>query len=282
MGHRDGRAQSAQETLAVIEQGFYLVEGKKVDIGQWVEASVNQTTVYAPEDFKQVLADAETRLLERQVRSELSVQNATAMTVATDLLQTGAKIGCLNFASAKNPGGGFLGGAQAQEESLCRASALYLTQMRYFSDVYEFNRSRRTYLYSDYMIYSPDVPFFKDDGDALLPCPYQMDILTCPAVNIGAMRNNRPEELLLAEEVMISRMDKLLSVFVLHGVKTLILGAWGCGVFQNNPADIARYFAFFLGEKGKYSGYFDRVVFAVLDRSKGQENISAFQRVFDA
>jgi uncharacterized protein (TIGR02452 family) len=189
------------------------------------------------------------------------------------------KIACLNFASAKNPGGGFQSGAQAQEESLTRASSLYPTLTKYFSEMYEYNRSRKTLLYSDYMIYSPNVVFFKNDADELLKNPYIMDILTSPAVNIGAMKQNS-DEVFLAEKTMLSRIDKILSVFLMQKVENIILGAWGCGVFQNNPQDVARYFAHFLKGGGKYEKCFQTIVFAVFDKSINLQNITPFNDVF--
>ena len=68
--------------------------------------------------------------------------------------------------------------------------------------------------------------------------------------------------------------------FALHNVENLVLGAWGCGVFQNSPHDIARYFATFLTENGKYAGRFRKIAFAVYDRSSNQENFNAFREVF--
>jgi len=198
-------------------------------------------------------------------------------------MTTAEKIGCLNFASAKNPGGGFLSGALAQEECLAAASSLYpsLSQPKCL-EMYEYNRSRKTCLYSDYMIYSPNVVFFKDDTGLLLETPYQADVLTSPAVNIAAMSQTNPSDLPYVEQTMMSRIDKMFAVFALHNVETLVLGAWGCGVFQNNPHDIARYFATFLTGNGKYAGYFRKITFAVYDRSINQENFNAFREVFGA
>ena len=104
---------------------------------------------------------------------------------------------------------------------------------------------------------------------------------TCPAVNVGAMKTNNPSDLSRVEQVMLERMDKMLAVFVKHNVENLVLGAWGCGVFQNSPHDIARYFASFLTGNGKYAKCFNKVVFAILGNSKKQENINAFREVFE-
>src|SRR6185312_12808515 len=90
----------------------------------------------------------------------------------------------LNFASAKNPGGGFLGGAKAQEEDLCRCSALYTCQLTQ-SAYYEVNRATSSMLYTDNIIYSPDVPFFRDDRLQLLDEPFTVSIITAPAPNAG-------------------------------------------------------------------------------------------------
>jgi uncharacterized protein (TIGR02452 family) len=279
MDNKNNRAQKAHETLQIIEQGFYILNNKRIDFSKQVEESIRNTMLYSPETFEHIRFEVEQEIAARNYQTRIEVKNCTTIEAATQLVNENGKTACLNFASAKNPGGGFLGGAQAQEESLARASALYPTLTKFLKEMYEYNRSQNTYLYSDYMIYSPDVVFFKNDADELLSHPFVSDILTGPAVNIGAMRQNKPQELLLAKQTMLARMDKLLSVFVLQKVENLVLGAWGCGVFQNKPEDVAGYFANYLVKDGKYANCFRNIVFAVFDRSKNKENISAFEKM---
>src|SRR5262249_53317890 len=140
--------------------------------------------------------------------------------------------------SAKYPGGGFLGGARAQEESLARSSGLYpcIAQMR---GMYEANKQFGSCLYTDHMIYSPRVPVFRDDEGGLLAQPYAVSFLTAPAVNAGAVKEH---ERALVEPTMFARMEKLLSVAVVRRQHTLVLGAWGCGVFKNDTARVAQAF----------------------------------------
>jgi len=110
-------------------------------------------------------------------------------------------LACLNFASARQPGGGFLAGAQAQEESLARASALYrclLAQHEYYER---------------------------------------------------------------------QRAELVLEVAVRHEVKQLVLGAWGCGVFRNDPRQVAGVFGELLAHGGRFAGAFSEVLFAVPDHS---------------
>ncbi|KAA6335090.1 hypothetical protein EZS27_016651 [termite gut metagenome] len=277
MQDKNNRAQKAHETLQIIEQGFYIRDNRRIDISEQVEESIKNAVLFSPENFEHIRSEVEQEIAARNYQTRIDVKNSTTIDAAEQLIKENGKTACLNFASAKNPGGGFLGGAQAQEESLARASALYPTLTKFFTEMYEYNRSKNTYLYSDYMIYSPDVVFFKNDDDELLPHPFVMDILTSPAVNIGAMKQNKPQELLLARQTMLNRIDKLLSVFVLQNVENLILGAWGCGVFQNKPEDVAGYFADYLVKSGKYANCFNHIVFAVYDRSKNKENISAMK-----
>lgn len=279
---REIRKQKAQETLDILEKGHYQVESHTISIKQQITTSINNTKLYEPEQFNHLLDQAAMKIDNMAHQTNILVRNCTTMEAATSLLENHHKIACLNFASAKNPGGGFLNGAQAQEESLARASSLYPTQMKYFSQMYEYNRNRtgKTYLYSDYMIYSPDTVFFKDDKDGLLSEPYLMDVLTSPAVNVGAIKNNKPEEQCLVEQTMRSRIDKILAVFLMNGVEDLILGAWGCGVFRNEPEQIADYFAYFLKDNGKYARCFRNIIFAVYARRKETNNIIAFENIF--
>ena len=272
---REQRIQNAEQTLRIIEEGSFSVDGRTIDISDVVQQSVDYSELYSPE----TLAEYTLRSFDKKFQTSIVVNNQTSMEAASDCAKETEKTGCLNFASAKNPGGGFLGGALAQEECLASASSLYPSLIKFQQEMYDYNRNRRTYLYSDYMIYSPNVCFFKNDNGELLEAPYRMDILTSPAVNVSAMYQNDMSELPLVDETMMNRTDKLLSLFTSKGAEVLVLGAWGCGVFRNSPEKIAAHFAHFLTKGGKYDGVFKKVVFAVLDRSKNQENINAFKKV---
>ena len=289
---REQRIENARQTLDIVERGVYAVNGREVNIADAVSRSIENTVLYTPESLTGILKQAEQKIV-ANCKTVITVVNQTTMealraipdTPTTSIKNQKSKIkncktGCLNFASAKNPGGGFLSGALAQEECLAAASSLYPSQLKCM-EMYEYNRSRKTNLYSDYMMYSPGVVFIKDDNGRLLEKPYQADVLTSPAVNISAIKQKNPAELALVEQTMMVRIDKMLAVFVMHDVENLVLGAWGCGVFQNAPHDVARYFDGFLTGNGKYAGCFRRVVFAVFDRSKNRENFDAFRVVLE-
>ena len=279
--NRNSRALTAEETIKSLEQGWYNSNNKTITIKEAVDFSVNNSKLIRPDGFDEILKSANNKLNSLDFKTTIEVKNCTVLEALVQLTQKHGSVGCLNFASAKNPGGGFLGGAQAQEESLSRASALYPTQLKHF-EMYEYNRSQSTGLYSDYMIYSPEVLVFRDDNDTLSEHPYKVSFITSPAVNVGAIKQNHVSELAFVEKTMLQRMDKVLAVFVANGIENIVLGAWGCGVFQNEPKDIAQYFAHFLTNNGKYNKAFKHILFAVLDRSKERENIVAFEKTFES
>ncbi|MGF7535574.1 TIGR02452 family protein [Bacillus mexicanus] len=147
----------------------------------------------------------------------------------------------MNFASAKNPGGGFLRGSNAQEESLARSSGLYVsisTQQK----MYEESKKCKNAMYTDYMIYSPDVPVFRDDDGGLIE-PYNVSFITSPAVNTGIVKS-RDKHITQyhIDIVMKKRIEKILAAAIVNGHKHIVLGAFGCGVFKNSPEIVAKYF----------------------------------------
>ena len=237
---------------------------------------------YRPTDFDEVFALRDGIMTQRGVQPtiEFEVVNETTLSAASRLTEADDNVNplALNFASAKNPGGGFLKGSQAQEESLARASGLYpcIAQMQ---AMYETNRQFRSCLYTDNMIYSPGVPVFRDDRDQLLEAPYLVSFVTAPAVNAGVVRRRKRENVARIEDVMRERMEKVLSLAVIHHHETLVLGAWGCGVFRNNPRDVARWFGDHLTGNGLFTRSFKKVVFAVLDR-RGGAVVRPFRNVF--
>lgn len=199
--------------------------------------------------------------------------NETSLAAARRL---GAGAACLVFASAKHPGGGFLSGAQAQEESIARASALYPCQQA-ASEFYDYHRRQGDLRYSDRVIYSPCVPVIRADDGALLDEPYAVSFLTAAAPNLAAITTNQPSAADSVPGVLAARAERVLAVAAAHGHRNLVLGAWGCGVFRNDPAVVAAAFAAGLARAG---GSFDRVLFAVLDRQRGAPTHAAFARAF--
>lgn len=167
----------------------------------------------------------------------------------------GKKVAALNFASYKEPGGKFLEGSTAQEESLCHTSFLYNVLCE-CSDYYEENRKNLNRgLYTNAAIYSPDVGFTKDGGFNWASA----DIITCAAPNWGTAERNgvNHNENLLA---LTSRCLFILNIALANKVDTLILGAYGCGVFKQNPAEVCSIFLKLLDKCGKA---FDTIVFAI-------------------
>jgi uncharacterized protein (TIGR02452 family) len=283
MANRSQRAAIAAETIAILEQGWYETESQRVEIGPLIASAVERSVHFQPADFGRVLAERDQRIAARTIAGPPTFQvvNCTTLAAARGLVDAEPQADpfCLNFASAKNPGGGFLGGSQAQEESLARASGLYRMLERY-PEIYDANRVHDSCLYLDHMIYSPRVPVFRDDDDRLLDRPYQVTFLTAPAVNRGAVAKNEPENVPRIAPTMLSRTEKLLSIAAIHGHDTLVLGAWGCGVFRNDPVDVASWFHQHLVQNPAFAGAFRQVVFAVLDRDEKLGSYRAFANRF--
>lgn len=272
----------AKQTEEIVEAGRYRAPGgRKVSIEAELTAAVRATRLYGPEPVP-VTPDTDRDTL-IEVTDESSLAAARRMTRAHD-----GPVGVLNFASARNPGGGYLNGAQAQEEALCRSSALYTTLLRvpeYYAhhragDASRANPWGTDVFYSDRVILSPTVPVFRDDRGALLDEPFTVGFLTSPAPNAGVIRRQTPRLAPRVPAALASRAERVLETAVAGGYRRLVLGAWGCGVFQNDPAEVAGVFRTLLTDEGRFAGHFDEIVFAILDRTAGRTTLAAFQRVF--
>lgn len=277
------RKQIAHETVQILEQGHYQTSQglAAVSIIAQLKQCVDNTQCYNPENL--VTVQKEVLLKSKPVfQTQFEVINETTLVGAKRLAEEGEgchRIGVLNFASAKNPGGGFLKGAHAQEESLARSSGLYqsLLQCRSY---YNYHRSQKSCLYSDWMIYSPRCPVFRQDNGTLLESPYLVDFITSPAPNAGVVYRREPENIAKIPEVLRERSSKVLSLAAYHGCDALVLGAWGCGVFQNNPAMVAQTFFEHLCPPGKFEGYFQKVIFSILNTSSKRETYKVFEECF--
>ena len=148
------------------------------------------------------------------------------------------KTAILNFASYKNPGGKFLDGSSAQEESLCHSSFLF-NVLKEFENYYAYNRKHlNRALYTDRALYSPDVRFWTNDK--LYTDTF--DVITCAAPNIGAARKYQDVSKEENTEVLRQRLCFIRDIVAEHGVNVLIAGAFGCGVFRQEPKEVAQLF----------------------------------------
>ncbi|MFD4230824.1 TIGR02452 family protein [Streptomyces sp. NPDC058545] len=264
----------ATETESIVEAGLYRTpEGREISIERTLAAALSGTRLYGPDPVPVAALDTD-RTAVVEVTGESSLQAARRMTG-----EGPGRIAVLNYASARNPGGGYLNGAQAQEEALCRGSALYATLLR-APDYYAHHRAERSAFYTDRVIHSPGVPVFRDDRGRLLDTPYTIGFLTSPAPNAGVIRSRTPEDAHRIPAVLASRAERVLEVAAVRGYRRLVLGAWGCGVFMNDPVQVAGAFRALLADGGRFDGHFEQIVFGILDRGRTAETRNAFARTF--
>lgn len=196
----------------------------------------------------------------------------------------GKRTAVLNFASATNPGGGVEKGASAQEECLCRVSTLYpcLADQKMRASFYTPHRKNGNTLHNDDIIYTPNVLVIKDDDHNLLSEPFSVDIISCAAPNLREQPSNQyntgdtvkvqisGDELLALHE---KRASKIFSSAIANGVEILILGAFGCGAFQNDPHIVAQAYKNVLPD---FAHYFHTIEFAIFCNAKNIENYQVF------
>ncbi|MCF4123326.1 TIGR02452 family protein [Antribacter sp. KLBMP9083] len=269
----------AQETVEILGRGEYRApSGRIVRIGEEVARSVRGTVLHTPAELDDLLRGLPAeRSRGPAAGSRIEVTDETTLTAARRLGTDDVVPLALSFASAKNPGGGFLTGAQAQEEGLARSSGLSAS-LHAAPAFYDVHRKQRDPLYTDHMIWSPRVPVFRADDGRLLEEPYPVAFLTSAAPNRGAIDDPRTAEQVPA--ALAVRARKVLAAAHAHGHRRVVLGAWGCGVFRNDPEEVASAFAAPLRPGAAFAGRFEHVVLAVWDPAPGAPRRTAFRKVF--
>ncbi|MFJ7248477.1 TIGR02452 family protein [Kitasatospora sp. NPDC098652] len=262
----------ARENEEIAARGSYRTAGGElVQVGEQLAAARAGTVSYSPEGLDALLAAGE----RGPAGGPVEVTAEGSVEAARRLVAAGAgPVGVLNFASARNPGGGYLRGARAQEEDLCRSALLYSCLLE-APDYYEAHRASTDLRYSHRVVVSPGVPVVRDGRGGLLARPYPVTFLTSPAPNAGQLeRRSAGTDV---RGVLAERAVRVLAAAARHEVRALVLGAWGCGVFRNDPAQVAEAFE---GALARYGGAFERVVFAVWDRTPVSANRAAFEARF--
>ncbi len=264
---RQFAADLGRSAVEIARSGRYrLSDGREVSIARTMKAALAGRVSIPPDHVLRP------RKRTRKKSLEIELCNETTLGAARALMDLGARPLALNFANGIEPGGGFLNGARAQEEALCRSSGLYLTIEG--DPMYAAHRRNSLEESSDWAILSPDVPVFRTDSGEFLESPWLLSFLTCAAPYAPLVRQPRSGDLLQ------KRIIRVLEIASAHGFRDLVLGAWGCGAFGNDTRRTATDFRDAL--LGRFFGHFDRVQFAICDWSPERRFISPFRAVFDS
>ena len=253
----------ANENRKIINDGYYFVNGKRVDLVDCIQWSKRNKKSIMPQEI--VIDKAKTVYKS----TEIVFTNTTTIQTCKELHKANTKFIALNFANGFTPGGGYLYGADAQEESLCRCSALYETLIN--DKMYDVNREQILHDSTSWMIFSPKVPVFRDENHELLDEPYLVDFISsaAPDKHISGVDS---------EQMLDKRIDRLFEVCISLDYTTLLLGAWGCGAFGNDEKLIAQSFYKYI--EGKYSSRFERIIFAIYANNEHDKNLTSFINTF--
>ena len=250
--------------------------------------TIKQTRVYDQDEYPQLGAAKRAGVIRVTERRSFEA----AMAIAAEAPD--AHIAVHNFASPTNPGGGVKNGSAAQEESLCRCSTLYasLDQRRIWDAYYSPNRVSATasIVATDDCIWSPGIVICKTDDEfpeRMSPDKWvTVDVITCAAPNLVHTSANllNPQ---MASDVTIPltavydihrrRARHLLTIAAAEGATHLVLGAFGCGAFRNDPYIVANAWH---GEVEAMRKHFDLIEFAIFHMPYEAENYEAFSAEF--
>eukprot|EP01086_Lenisia_limosa_P010947 TRINITY_DN35916_c0_g1_i1.p1 TRINITY_DN35916_c0_g1~~TRINITY_DN35916_c0_g1_i1.p1 ORF type:complete len:276 (-),score=19.62 TRINITY_DN35916_c0_g1_i1:77-904(-) len=252
---RHEASSMGRETANIIKQGWYINPlKKKVFIEKDVALAKERVSYF--EASERILTVEPTQ---REGTTTVSIRWSGTLEAAKDLEEsTETQPFILNFASSKTPGGGFLHGSRAQEESLARSSALYATLMTPTAQsYYQTNKFNPNAFGSDGIIVSQDVPTFRHSNGQLLDYPYLATYITCAAPFV---RHNTNQARLA--EAIDNRIGRIIDAALHFGAKNIVLGAWGCGAFHCPSSMVAASFKKHVDRATSL----DQVIYAINDK----------------
>ena len=296
-----------EETLAILEQGYYKKGLKKIRL-KLTRDQMEEAQVFLPEDIPTLenrAADFDDSPKPETGRCAFSCVNRDSFGLAVERIhelekglasnagirktagtagRTGQRVLVLNLANPVNPGGGVRRGARAQEEDLCRKSSLLVSvEGKQAAPYYEYNRKLDTYMGSDAVIIHPQVEIIRDEDYELMRETVVTAVMTCaaPMITYGLEGMTQEEY----QTMVKNRITGMLKVAAFCGYRNLVLGAFGCGAFRNDAHVVSDLFreaikTFSFKDKN-IDDWFDRIDFAVWDRSLSQYNYREFDRNFN-
>ena len=268
------------DTLSFIKENSFLSSS--------IIYSINNTKIYKENEYP---------LINNKGKKELTISISKNRTFEAAMklqkVYPNKKIGVLNFASATNPGGGVIHGSSAQEECLCRTSTLFpvLNTKYLFDHYYQVNRNKKDNIHTDDVIYIPDIVICKSDTKNPIRLEekvfLKVDVLSAAAPNLRENPNNiynqdNNQRTILSDDelfnIHLNRAKHILHIASYHNIDVLVLGAFGCGAFRNNPTVVAKAYKEVIKE---YKDQFDVIEFAIYCNEYDDSNYVAFKEVFE-
>ncbi len=253
------RADEFQNTISIVNRGYYTNEqGVRYALGQDMFSRF-YSREFSVENIPAI--EGETEILVLDEDCLLTVER---------LISQGYNPAVLNMANRRNPGGGVLTGAGAQEETIFRRSDLFRSLYQYasYAQMYGLVPSEDQYPLDRNFggVYSSGVSVFRMDeahGYAFMDEPVKTAFVSVAGIN-------RPEldsAGMICEHLVPAVKKKIrtiLRIGLQNGHDSLVLGALGCGAFRNPPAHVARLFHEVFNED-EFKNKFRLLVFSVLE-----------------
>ena len=211
---------------------------------------------------------------------------AARRTAPTSKPQTRPNVVVLNMASPMRPGGGFLDGANSQEEFLCARTSLYPSLWDSFYRLPDVGG-----------VYTPDCLVFRDStpeaNDLAKRDRYFLDVVSAGMFRFPDSRGrgeDRDSSCTCGVSycdndrgLVTRKMKAVMRIAESKGAEKLVLGAWGCGAYGNPDKEVAKIWRKVLAggprqrrpNAERWDGI-KEIVFAIPDRSMVRE----FERAF--
>lgn len=272
------------DTLRIIEDGYYTKDEQLIMLKYSTEKS-QESIVILPDEVKQIYNKCfdKGNKYSSDCNSKCFNLDSFSLGIKTKKDYNSNRVLVLNFANPINPGGGVRIGAKAQEEDLCRRSTLlYALESKAASKYYNYNKSRRNLNKSNTIMLHPNVEVFKNEAGILLEKPEQIAVVTCAAPIATSFKDLESKK--QYEKIFYLRILSLLICAAFYEYDYLILGAWGCGAFGNDPKTVAELFRKAIYDESingvKICKNFKRIDFAVLSTHKNNYNFNTFDTTF--
>lgn len=283
-GFQELRMEIFQNTIKFVQNGGYYVDGIFVNIPH--ELPDERSEFF---DAPHVLSD------NPHYPAKYSVINADCLETSEILLKAGFNPCVLNLANRQKPGGGVLGGDGAQEENIFRRSNLFLSLYQFHPCASEYGIRKHEKSYpldrNTGGIYSKNITVFRGsekNGYCLLRKPYEVSIVTVPAIN-GPGLIKKHGRFYIEDNLVEPTKEKIRTILRIAGKykhDCLVLGAFGCGAFANPPNHMAELFKEVFHEE-EFISQFKLIVFSIFeDHNSSKEhnpngNVLPFLEVFN-